>query len=150
MNDYLPIPVIQAAEARALGGSWSAAAEAAGWSVDGLRKWILARQRVWCREVGRARREARDSACDEAVAMLRKQLRAKEAKTILLAASAIARQFAPPRGRSPSAKAKNDSAGLLDVWTEAELKEFERNMREMDDEDRAMSKGDATGTSSPA
>lgn len=83
---------------RAAGASWSAAATEAGWGLAGLKTWIRDHPRLWARELGRARRDTQDAACDEAVSVLRKQLRGAEAQTILRAAIALAGRFAPRRG----------------------------------------------------
>lgn len=96
MCDDVPEPVLRAAEVRAHGGSWQLAADEAQWSLAGLRTWIRRHQALWARELGRARREARNAACDEAVATLRKHLRTREAKASLGAASTLTARFAGP------------------------------------------------------
>ncbi len=90
MNDDIPLPVMRAAEARANGLSMTAAATTGGWTIDGLRRWINRHSAVWYRVLKRARCDARDAACDEAVAYLRKHLRADEDKTSLQAAGGTA------------------------------------------------------------
>ena len=96
MSDHIciPEPVARAAEVRAHGGSWQKAAEEAMWSLGGLKTWIRNHEAIWARELGRARREARESACDEAVAVLRRQLRTDDARAMLTAADKLTARFA--------------------------------------------------------
>jgi len=120
MSRKIPIAVIKAAEARAQGNSWEATAAASGWPLDQLRLWIRKRTRQWDQAIGRARREARDSACDEAVATLRVQLRDKKTKTKCEAANVVARHFAKGKVRRPchsarAAKRKETPPEFLDV-----------------------------------
>ena len=100
MNN-IPIAIMRAAEARANGLSYAAAAKAATWSLEDLHRWIRKHEWEWYRVLHRARRDARDLACDEAVALLRQQLRDDEKKTIFNAADALAKRFATPKGRPP-------------------------------------------------
>ncbi|MFL5327339.1 MAG: hypothetical protein ACJ8C4_00355 [Gemmataceae bacterium] len=106
-----------------MGASWSAASAEAGWSVAGLKKWIRDHPQIWARELGRFRRENQEAAGDEAVAVLRKQLRATEAKTVLQAAVVLAGRFAPRRGpvRKADAKDSSNMEELLedDKWIKA-------------------------------
>jgi hypothetical protein len=103
MHD-LPTAILRAADARAQGLSWAAAANEAGWNLPGLRSWIRAHRSLWARELGRARRETHDAACDEAVTMLRRQLRAQTEKTILTAATALAARLAPNKSKPANPK----------------------------------------------
>ena len=89
MPHDIPSAIARAAEVRAHGGSWPAAAQAAGWTAAGIQRWIRGHRQLWACEVGRARRDSRDEACDESVVALRKKLRAKTDKTVLEAAKII-------------------------------------------------------------
>lgn len=80
MLDEVPNAILRAADARAQRLSW-AAAEQAGWQLPGLRAWIRRNRSLWHRVLGQARSEIHDATCDEAVTMLRRQLRASEPET---------------------------------------------------------------------
>jgi len=109
MTHSVPKPVTLAAEARARGASWPAAAEEAKWELAGLRLWVRDHPREWARTLGRARRDNRDAACDEAVAVLRRQLRSDTDKTAFQAAAALAGRFGQARRRAaPADKAEAD------------------------------------------
>jgi hypothetical protein len=118
MNDDIPLPVIRAAEARALGSSLSAAAAEAGWALSGLRRWINRHPAVWYRALARARRDARDAACDEAVAFLRKHLRADEDKTSLQAAGSLTSRFAGTKDKPRATLPKDDLDQLRQLMAE--------------------------------
>jgi hypothetical protein len=115
MHNDVPQAVIRAAEARAQGSSWPVAAEKSGWELPGLRAWIDRHQQQWAREYGRARREAHDTAGDEAVTVLRRKLRDEESKTVLAAATALAGRFAAKKGKPRAAPARNETDGM-DDW----------------------------------
>lgn len=142
MPKSVPNAVIKFAEARAAGLSWSAAAREAGWSLDGLHRWIRRNQVAWYRELFRARRDARDSACDEAVAMLRVQLRNEEAKTKLAAASAVAKHFANSK---PAMRSANNSNATSDIdrlvcnMTDSELTKLDQELDAIEEDVRVDS-----------
>src|SRR5262245_58977171 len=145
MSKSIPNAVIKFAEARAQGSSWQAATRESGWSLKGLQRWIRKHPAAWYRELFRARRDARDSACDEAVAMLRVQLRDEEAKTKFEAANAVAKHFATGKVRRPCQSARKHTArsaksdetssesGVIQFSiTEAELAELEQEIEAAD------------------
>jgi hypothetical protein len=135
----VPNAVIRAAEARATGWSWPAAAKEAGWTLTGLRRWIRDHEKLWYRELYRARREARDIACDEAVAVLRKQLRAEEDKTTFQAAATLATKVGSRAGQRRAAKAgaaPTTMTELLDAMTEDEWAAFEPHVDAAEEADR--------------
>jgi hypothetical protein len=115
MHDDVPEAVVRAAEARAQGLSWPAAAEQAGWELHGLRCWIRRYAAQWARVYGRARREAHDAAGDEAVTMLRRRLRDGDAKTVLAAATALIARFAAGKSKPRAAKGPDPDAAM-DEW----------------------------------
>jgi hypothetical protein len=146
MSKSIPNAVVKFAEARAAGSSWQAAARESGWSLDGLRRWIRKHPAAWYRELFRARRDARDSACDEAVAMLRVQLRDEEPKTKFEAANAVAKHFASGKVRKHAARStKNDEtsseSGVIQFSiTESELAELEKEFQ-TEEEERRLDSG---------
>src|SRR5437870_3098760 len=75
MNARIPKSITRAAAARARGSSWDVAAQEAGWPKHDLQGWITRHKLQWHRALNLARWEARDAACDEAVSVLRVQLR---------------------------------------------------------------------------
>ncbi len=139
----IPIPIILAAQARASGLSFKAAADAAGWPLDDLHCWIRKNAKQWYRALHQSRRDTRDSACDEAVAMMRQQLRDAEKKTIFNAADALAKRFAapkvrphaprPPRSSEPPEQFRDWLAAVPEgVTTRVDL-----HLQACDDEERA-------------
>jgi hypothetical protein len=117
MNDEAPNWILRAADTRAQGGSMLAAAEACGKPHGCLRHWIRLHKRAWFRVLQSARREARDSACDEAVARLRQQLRADEQKAIFEAAAAIAKNFPLPELKPRPGRPSGDADPLHEWMT---------------------------------
>src|SRR5262249_18477181 len=102
----------------------------------GLRGWVRDHPGPWARALGRARREARDAACDEAVAMLRRQLRSEEDKTVFRAAAALAARFGAARGRGRAAKADGpvDVMEWYDALPEGERRQLDEVVEEINGE----------------
>lgn len=106
----LPPGVIAAVQLRAQGYAWEACASAAGWTVAELHTWVHHHQRLWYRELFRARRDIRDGACDEAVSMLRTKLRKGDDDLVLRAANSLASNFSGKRsGTSRQVKPTSDN-----------------------------------------
>jgi hypothetical protein len=116
MNDAVPNAILRAAEARAQGLSWSAAAEQAGWQLPGLRAWIRRNRKSWHRVLGQARSEIHDAACDEAVTMLRRQLRASEPETAIAAATALTARLGKPKPKPKPADQNRDEEQERNEW----------------------------------
>src|SRR5262245_60114715 len=145
MSRKTPIAVIKAAEARALGNSWEAAASASGWPLDQLRRWIRKRHSQWDRVLFRARRDARDSACDEAVPPLRVHLRDKKSKPKIDAATAVANHFSLPESKrrpAKSQKASSESDKIHVTSTESELTELEKEIEASEEERKRREDGE--------
>lgn len=120
MNDEVPNAIFRAAEARAQGHSWPAAAEQSGWELAGLRAWIRRNRSLWHRVLGQARSETHDAACDEAVTALRVQMRAKQPETVISAATALTARLAKPKSKpAVAAKKETDPTKQLDDWVES-------------------------------
>jgi hypothetical protein len=139
MPHDVPNAIVRAAEVRAYAGSWAAAAEAAGWTVRGLQRWIRSHPALWAREVGRARREARDEAGDESVVALRKKLRDKESKTVLDAAKIVGQHFAAKKKPRPAPPPDLPSQ-FLDLVTAIPSEQstrVDRHIQASEDEGRA-------------
>jgi hypothetical protein len=139
MSD-IPDAIARAVEVRAHGGSWPKCAAAAEWEEYGLRRWIRANTALWFREVGRARRESRDEACDETVVVLRNKLRADEDKTSLEAAKIIGGHFNPAKHRRPKAPPAKDVPSqfleYLDAIPEGQATRVDRHVQACEDESR--------------
>ncbi len=114
--ESMPKSVIRAAEARAQGWSWTTAAKEAGWTLHGLRQWIRQHESSWFRELYRARREAHAAACDEAIAILRQQLRSTEDKTTFQAASTLATKLPTRKPKPPAPNMSAEDAQMLDEY----------------------------------
>lgn len=119
MQNFVPTWVLRAADVRAQGASLDAAAEAAGKTTNQLLKWIRWHKRQWFAALQSARRETRDAACDEAIAMLRKQLRDKEAKSIYQAAASLSKTFKSNQVKQPGAARPSPDDDPLREWMNA-------------------------------
>jgi hypothetical protein len=140
MSNEIPDAVARAAEVRAHGGTWPRCAAAADWDEHGLRRWIRANVALWYREVGRARRESREEACDETVVVLRTKLRGKSDKTSLEAAKIIGGHFNPKKTRRPASPAKDVPSQFLeylDAVPERQPTRVDRHVQACEDESRA-------------
>jgi hypothetical protein len=138
MPHDVPNAIVRAAEARAQGGNWKTAAEAAGWTLYGLRRWIRSHPRLWACELGRAWRASRDEACFESVALLRRKLRDEESKTVLEAAKIIGGQFAAkakPRP-APPPDLPGQFLDLLSALPENEPARVDHHIQAAEDESR--------------
>ncbi len=119
MKYFIPAWVVRAAEMRAQGGSINAAADAAGKTANRLLHWIRGHKPQWFAALQSARRETRDAACDEAIAMLRKQLRDKEAKSIYQAAASLSKTFKSNQVKQPGAARPSPDDDPLREWMNA-------------------------------
>jgi hypothetical protein len=135
MMSDVPNAIARAAEARALGGSWVTAAAAARWTLAGVRRWIRDNESSWFRELYRARREAHDAARDEAVAVLRQQLRADEAKTTLQAAAALATKLPTRKTVERDQETDGDKYPAAKVLRSMSDEELERLLNPTDVDD---------------
>jgi hypothetical protein len=144
MPHSTPNAIARAAEIRAHGGSWPAAAETARWTEYGLRRWIRSHPALWAREVGRARRESRDEACDESVAVLRRKLRDDADKTALDAAKILGGQFAPKKKPRPAPPPDlpGQFLDLLSTLPEEKPARVDRHIQASEDQTRPPARRD--------
>lgn len=116
MLDDVPNAILRAAEARSQGLSWPAAAEQAGWQLPGLRACIRRNRKSWHRVLGQARCEIHDAACDEAVTMLRRQMRTEDPETAISAATALTARLGKPKPKSKPADKNKDPEQERNEW----------------------------------
>lgn len=147
MPRHIPLAIVRAAEVRAHGGSWAAAAESGGWTARGLHRWVRLHVELWAREVGRARRFSRDEACDESVAVLRSNLRGKDRKLALESTKVIGSKF-QPRLRPKPPPPKDLPAHFLDLLAEVpeeRATRVDRHLKNCEEQDRTAAGGGPTG-----